>query len=82
MMQLTREQIEEGYDNCTECGAVGNYNHHDPVGLCGGLDGIDDVFEDVDGTPLGRYNQIFKYDDLLCDNCLNVVAKRRTDETK
>jgi hypothetical protein len=80
MRQLTDEQIEEGYDNCTECGAVGNYNHHDPVGLCGGLDGIDDVFEDTDGTPLGRYNQIFKYDDLLCDNCLNVVAKRRTDE--
>ena len=79
MEQLTWEQREEGYDNCTECGTVGNYDTHDPVGLCGGLNGFDDsfIFEDEDGTPLGRYNQIFKHDDSLCDNCLHVVAKRR-----
>ena len=82
MTQLTEKQIEEGYLTCSECEIVGNVLTHDPIGLCGGLDGFDDsfIFEYEDGKPLGRYNQIFKYDDLLCDNCLNVVAKRRTDE--
>ena len=79
MIQLTDEQIEEGYLTCSECEIVGNVLTHEPVGLCGGLNGFDDsfIFEDEDGTPLGRYNQIFTDDDFLCDNCVYVVAKRR-----
>ena len=79
MIQLTDKQIEEGYLTCSECEIVGNVLTHEPVGLCGGLNGFDDsfIFEDEDGTPLGRYNQIFTDDDFLCDNCISVVAKRR-----
>jgi len=82
MIQLTDKQIEEGYLTCSECEIVGNVLTHNPIGLCGGLDGFDDsyILEDDDGTPLGRYNQLFTDDDFLCDNCISVVGKRRANE--
>ena len=82
MNKLTWEEMERGYDNCTECGTLGNFEHDHPTALYGGMYGFDDsdIFEDTDGTPLGRYNQIFKECDYLCGNCLHIIAKRGKNE--